>query len=278
VRFCSGERNLLSVPSHGWAPARLNSEGYKMLLPTIAPLTQRCLTDSGASTWLLPISLAGGRRRGPRYEVHTNLDVGSCSFRNGTSALGFYVLFMWLSLDTSAKCDQGVGVMTEPVLRRNAIGDEVKELQKALQKRGQYVAQPVDGIFGPITEKAVKDYQYDRWCNTPNPPFSNGPVPNPPPPYVATCQPLAVIWPLAVDGVVGFNTWSRLEPDEVKKGSKGAFVKLAQSLLNFAGAALAVDGDFGPLTDAAVRAFQTSHSLTIDGIVGDEQTWPALHS
>jgi peptidoglycan hydrolase-like protein with peptidoglycan-binding domain len=170
--------------------------------------------------------------------------------------------------------------MSEPVLRLNAVGDEVKELQRALQHRGFYMAQPIDGIFGPITLQAVKDYQYARWCNTPNPPFSSGPVPNPPPPYVATCQLLAAIWPLAVDGVVGFNTWSRLEPDEVKKSSSGAFVRLAQSLLNIAGASppLAVDGDFGNLTDAAVRAFQTSRALTVDGIVGDEETWPALHS
>jgi peptidoglycan hydrolase-like protein with peptidoglycan-binding domain len=170
--------------------------------------------------------------------------------------------------------------MSEPVLRLNATGDEVKELQKALQKRGYYMGQPVDGIFGVHTLKAVKDYQYDRWCNHPVPPFATSPVPNPPPPYAAVCQPLAVTWPLAVDGVVGFNTWSRLEPNEIKKGSKGPFVMLAQSLLNFWGASppLAIDGDFQNLTDAAVRAFQTARGLTIDGIVGDEQTWPALHS
>ena len=48
-----------------------------------------------------------------------------------------------------------------------------------------------------------------------------------------------------------------------------------QYLLNDHGSHLTVDGDFGPLTAAAVRAFQTSHGLTVDGIVGD-QTWTAL--
>ena len=86
--------------------------------------------------------------------------------------------------------------------------------------------------------------------------------------------------------MVGFNTWSRLEPDEVKRGSKGVFVRLAQSLLNFWRPGppvlftppLVIDGDFGPLTEAAVRAFQTNRGITVDGIVGDEETWPALHS
>jgi peptidoglycan hydrolase-like protein with peptidoglycan-binding domain len=36
-----------------------------------------------------------------------------------------------------------------------------------------------------------------------------------------------------------------------------------------------VDAIFGPITEAAVRAFQQSHGLQVDGIVGD-QTWPRL--
>jgi peptidoglycan hydrolase-like protein with peptidoglycan-binding domain len=169
-----------------------------------------------------------------------------------------------------------------PVLRFNAHGNEVKEMQTELDKRGYNLGPSgVDGWFGTITLKAVKDYQYDRWCNTPNPPYSDHPVPNPPPPYAPTCQPLARTWPLAVDGVVGFNTWSRLDPDEIseKLKSKGPLVKLCQSLLNFYGASppLATDSDFGPLTTKAVKDFQTAKSITVDGIVGEE-TWRKLRS
>jgi peptidoglycan hydrolase-like protein with peptidoglycan-binding domain len=52
-------------------------------------------------------------------------------------------------------------------------------------------------------------------------------------------------------------------------------VETLQYLLRHHGFSLVVDGDFGPKTDAAVRAFQTSRGLAIDGIVGP-QTWSAV--
>lgn len=51
-------------------------------------------------------------------------------------------------------------------------------------------------------------------------------------------------------------------------GSKGARVRELQALLVRAGYQVKVDGDFGPATKAAVRAFQTAHGLKVDGVVG----------
>lgn len=58
-------------------------------------------------------------------------------------------------------------------------------------------------------------------------------------------------------------------------GSKGEDVKSVQYLLSQQGHPLTVDGIFGPLTKAAVEAFQAAHGLAADGIVGN-QTWPQL--
>jgi peptidoglycan hydrolase-like protein with peptidoglycan-binding domain len=64
------------------------------------------------------------------------------------------------------------------------------------------------------------------------------------------------------------------EPTLVE-GDTGPAVETLQTRLNVWGANLTVDGDFGPLTLAAVKAFQTERKLTVDGIVGP-QTWTAL--
>jgi GH24 family phage-related lysozyme (muramidase) len=61
----------------------------------------------------------------------------------------------------------------------------------------------------------------------------------------------------------------------LKKGAKGKAVERLQRALSAAGRAVAVDGDFGPGTDRAVRAFQAAHGLQRDGVVGPG-TWRAL--
>lgn len=56
---------------------------------------------------------------------------------------------------------------------------------------------------------------------------------------------------------------------DLRRGSKGNSVRWAQWYLNKAiSSKLAVDGDFGVLTKAAVLKFQKKHGLVQDGIVG----------
>lgn len=65
------------------------------------------------------------------------------------------------------------------------------------------------------------------------------------------------------------------QPPTLMQGSTGDDVELLQMRLNKVGQNVLVDGQFGPRTDAAVKAFQTSRNLTPDGVVGPE-TWAAL--
>jgi len=65
-----------------------------------------------------------------------------------------------------------------PVLKKGSKGEAVTRLQEGLLQLG-YDPRDVDGIFGPLTVKAVKTFQ------------SN--------------------YGLEVDGVVGPNTWTALE-------------------------------------------------------------------
>lgn len=65
----------------------------------------------------------------------------------------------------------------------------------------------------------------------------------------------------------------------LKKGSRGEQVKALQRLLHAQGYGLGsvkpIDGDFGSMTDTAVRVYQKDNGLGVDGIVGQE-TWTRL--
>lgn len=63
---------------------------------------------------------------------------------------------------------------------------------------------------------------------------------------------------------------------KLRKGSNSGYVKTVQILLNkYNKAGLVEDGDFGSKTDTAVRAYQKSRGIGVDGIVG-VKTWGQL--
>jgi murein L,D-transpeptidase YcbB/YkuD len=114
----------------------------------------------------------------------------------------------------------------------------------------------VDGVFGPATENAVKEFQQGAG--------------------------------LTIDGIVGPLTWSAL-PDGgpmpvLEKGSTGAVVESLQTLLTNGAPGQwnttpqGVDGIFGSHTEESVKAFQIWGGVAADGVVGD-QTWSvSLHA
>ena len=74
-----------------------------------------------------------------------------------------------------------------------------------------------------------------------------------------------------IDGIAGSNTLNGCPM--VKKGARGNITKLLQEkLVSLGYNTNGVDGIFGSATDNAVRLFQKSNRLLVDGIVG-KNTW-----
>lgn len=69
----------------------------------------------------------------------------------------------------------------------------------------------------------------------------------------------------------------KVDRQVIRKGATGDPTRQAQAQLNWRNAdhALVLDGDFGPATDRAVRAFQKEQKIKIDGVVGPV-TWGKL--
>ncbi|SHO65803.1 Predicted chitinase [Pseudoxanthobacter soli DSM 19599] len=61
----------------------------------------------------------------------------------------------------------------------------------------------------------------------------------------------------------------------LRRGAKGADVRALQGALRERGAAIEADGDYGARTEAAVRRYQDSIGLQVDGVAG-ARTWAAL--
>ncbi|WP_033342742.1 peptidoglycan recognition protein family protein [Catenuloplanes japonicus] len=136
----------------------------------------------------------------------------------------------------------GVTVDPWPTFPSGTSGQHARTIQYLLRQHGATIT--VDGSFGPATATAVRDFQ-----------TRNG---------------------LAVNGVFGPPVWPVLIVT-VRNGSTGPAVEAVQSSLASRGYTVSVDGQFGPNTEAAVRAFQTDRGLSVDGVVGP-QSWIALAS
>lgn len=80
---------------------------------------------------------------------------------------------------------------------------------------------------------------------------------------------------LVVDGIFGSKTKNACV--SVRKGAKGNITYILQAILYCKGYKIAVDGDFGVNTENAVKDYQQSNGLTVDGIAG-KNTFTKLFS
>ncbi len=121
----------------------------------------------------------------------------------------------------------------------------VRALQRTLHRAGDAPG-PIDGRYGPLTERAVRRFQAAHH--------------------------------LQIDGIAGPQTLAVLHSQALvlqlgtgydRNGSRP--VRALQRTLHRAGDAPGpIDGRYGPLTERAVRRFQAAHHLQIDGIAGPQ--------
>jgi len=136
----------------------------------------------------------------------------------------------------------GAQAFSWPDVGQGASGENVDSIQLMLRAHGYSLT--VDGSYGAQTISTVEAFQ-----------SANG---------------------LSADGVVGPQTWPVLIVT-TSLGNSGSAVQALQRQLNAHGAALTVDGSFGPATQTAVKNYQSSHNLSADGVAG-LQTWSSLVS
>ena len=118
-----------------------------------------------------------------------------------------------------------------PTISIGSTGHDVRRLQRIFVMTKVLAPGDITGTFGSTTEQAVKDFQQGAG--------------------------------LTVDGIVGPMTWQALPDDPntplLARGASGSVVTaLQKGLKKYSTPATdpgAVDGDFGPKTEAAVKAY-----------------------
>lgn len=177
-----------------------------------------------------------------------------------------FVLSLALILSTCV----GAQAATYKTLRKGDSNNEVKTMQQALVALG-YDTKGVDGKFGPGTESAVRAFQQSKSLTVDG---------------IAGTKTLTALYGASegsgtgetggsesgssgstgenAGGGTGGNTTRTL-----RKGDSGSDVKnMQQALVSLGYSTNGVDGKFGNGTYQAVRAFQSTYKLGIDGVAG----------
>ncbi len=170
----------------------------------------------------------------------------------GVSLSGIDRNYLDVGSGTPLPCDTvSLDFSAYPSLTSGSTGNAVKAAQCLLATAGQLPASTnPSGTFDTATVNAATAFQQSRG--------------------------------LTADGVVGAHTWTALlstgDTPTLRQGSSGTAVRRLQRALTAAlGSALTIDGSFGANTDTAVRGYQTSRGLGVDGVVGPA-TWAALQA
>lgn len=201
-----------------------------------------------------------------------------------------------MSVKQAAKVDANLG---RRVLQPNDQGDDVENLQRALERSGYYTG-AFDGVYGSETETAVAIYQSENRLpvtgiadsttlqnigfNLPAPVARNVP-PNPTPIQVSPARVSSTsvsatnfsstdINPARVSST---NISQNFEPNvrdltrrRLSSGDSGSDVSALQSALNSYGIPVGIDGVYGGETAEAVRTYQRIQGLPVNGVADTE--------
>ena len=169
---------------------------------------------------------------------------------------GNWVSTRWISRTGSSA--GGGGGTPSGTLQRNSSGQAVTNLQNRLKSLGFYNG-PVTGFYSDLTEAAVKDFQRSRKIQV------NG---------IAGPQTQAALYSTNGGSAGGGGGTPSAT---LQRGSRGTAVTTLQNRLKALGLFTGpVTGYYGDLTEAAVRNFQRSRNIQVNGIAG-AQTQAALY-
>ena len=150
-------------------------------------------------------------------------------------------------------------------LRRGYTGDDVITVQQRLKELGYYTGS-IDGVYGSGSIAAATAFQKNNGLKVDG---LTGPE------HYAACFPARGQLGVAA-GSSGSSSSSGAYV-KLKSGDKGTEVKKLQQALKDLGYNVSADGTYGPITVAAVTAFQKLNGLDDDGIAG-AKTQTVLYS
>lgn len=142
-------------------------------------------------------------------------------------------------------------------LQKGDKNNEVLQMQSALQSLG-YSITP-DGSFGTATANVVKEFQRNHGLKVDG---------------IAGNDTLELLYTLAPAyapaATAGVQTAAPEASGKLRLGDSGSAVLSLQQALNKLGYNLKADGKYGSGTYSAVRDFQKTHGLSVDGVAGTE--------
>ena len=138
-------------------------------------------------------------------------------------------------------------------LREGNRGPAVSELQRRLGSNGLFPAGAVDGVYGPATTQAVRQFQRIRRLNVTG---------------VADAQTLDLLGVTTDQLTSGLShpVHGSISSDRITASSSRDDIRTLQRVMRSFGFGIAADGDYGARTVQAVRAYQRTADLPVDGI------------